>query len=200
MASRQETTTKALSILPPSTEELQAKVEKAKVKYTGFVAQEVEQAAKKLGYDFSGVDVPKSKDGMYGLRYAEFVVPLVKAVQEQQKEIEELKELVAKLSTPATANNTNNTTIKLPGAYLEQNYPNPHNGNTMIRYHLPEGAGNAQVVVTNMKGQVMNSVTLNSRGEGQITLDATMLAAGTYNYSLWIGGKEVDSKRMIVVR
>jgi hypothetical protein len=28
---------------------------------------------------------------MYGLRYAEFVVPLVKAVQEQQQQIEELK-------------------------------------------------------------------------------------------------------------
>jgi len=28
---------------------------------------------------------------MYGLRYAEFVVPLVKAVQEQQQMIEELK-------------------------------------------------------------------------------------------------------------
>jgi hypothetical protein len=85
MANRQSAATKHLSILPTSAEELQAKAEKSKLRYTGFVAQEVEQAAKKLGYDFSGVDAPKEKDGMYGLRYAEFVVPLVKAVQEQQK-------------------------------------------------------------------------------------------------------------------
>ena len=48
---------------------------------TGFIAQEVEQAAKKIGYDFSGVDAPKNEKDMYGLRYDEFVVPLVKAVQ-----------------------------------------------------------------------------------------------------------------------
>ncbi len=58
---------------------------------TGFLAQEVEAAAKKINYDFSGVDVPKVDGGLYSLRYAEFVVPLVKAVQEQQQMIEELK-------------------------------------------------------------------------------------------------------------
>lgn len=170
------------------------------MKYTGFVAQEVEQAAKKLGYDFSGVDVPKSKDGMYGLRYAEFVVPLVKAIQEQQKQIEELKELVAKLSASATPNNSNNTTIRVSSAYLEQNFPNPNTGNTLIRYHLPAGTTNAKVVISNIKGQAIKSIDLNSRGDGQITLDLATLAAGTYNYSLWVGGKEVDSKRMVVLR
>jgi hypothetical protein len=56
--------------------------EKEAVTYTGFVAQEVEVAAKQLGFDFSGVDAPKDSSDVYGLRYAEFVVPLVKAVQE----------------------------------------------------------------------------------------------------------------------
>jgi len=71
---------------------------------TGFLAQDVEKAAKEVGYDFSGVDKPKNQNDYYGLRYAEFVVPLVKAVQEQQKiiesqqkEIDELKELIQKL-------------------------------------------------------------------------------------------------------
>jgi trimeric autotransporter adhesin len=49
---------------------------------TGFIAQEVEAAARKIGFDFSGVDAPKNDKDYYGLRYAEFVVPLVKAVQE----------------------------------------------------------------------------------------------------------------------
>ncbi len=65
--------------------------EKEKTLYSGFVAQEVEQAASDAGYDFSGVDKPKNPTGFYGLRYAEFVVPLVKAVQEQQEQIELLK-------------------------------------------------------------------------------------------------------------
>ncbi len=58
---------------------------------TGFVAQDVEKAANEIGYDFSGVDKPKNSNDFYGLRYAEFVVPLVKGMQEQQQMIEELK-------------------------------------------------------------------------------------------------------------
>ena len=53
-------------------------------------AQEVEAAATVTGFDFSGVDKPQNETGLYGLRYAEFVVPLVKAVQEQQSLLREL--------------------------------------------------------------------------------------------------------------
>ena len=56
---------------------------------TGFLAQEVEQAAKNSGYDFGGVIRPQHEKDHYRIAYAEFVVPLVKAVQEQQKIIED---------------------------------------------------------------------------------------------------------------
>ena len=46
---------------------------------------------KKIGYNFSGVDAPNNSEDHYGLRYAEFTVPLVKAVQELSKENELLK-------------------------------------------------------------------------------------------------------------
>ena len=65
--------------------------EKAKKIYSGFLAQDVEEVAKEVGYDFSGVDKPKSDKDRYGLRYSAFVVPLVKAVQEQQEIIETQK-------------------------------------------------------------------------------------------------------------
>jgi hypothetical protein len=58
---------------------------------TGFVAQDVEAAAKALGYNFSGIQAPKNSGDVYSLRYADFVVPLVKAVQEQQAMIAELQ-------------------------------------------------------------------------------------------------------------
>jgi predicted RNase H-like nuclease (RuvC/YqgF family) len=64
---------------------------------TGFIAQEVENVAQELGYDFSGIDKPDNENDYYGLRYAEFTVPLVKAVQEQQKMIESLKEEIRQL-------------------------------------------------------------------------------------------------------
>ena len=74
-----------------------AMMEKEKEILTGFIAQEVESAAKSLGYDFSGVDKPKNENDYYGLRYAEFVVPLVKAMQEQQKIIENQQRQIGEL-------------------------------------------------------------------------------------------------------
>jgi hypothetical protein len=60
-----------------------------KIKMTGFLAQDVEQAAKESNYDFSGITIPKSSNELYSISYAQFVVPLVKAVQEQQKIIDD---------------------------------------------------------------------------------------------------------------
>lgn len=64
---------------------------------SGFIAQEAEQAAKQTGFDFSGIDKPQTENGLYGLRYGDFVVPLVKAVQEQQQMIKESKQLIEEL-------------------------------------------------------------------------------------------------------
>ena len=67
--------------------------------FTGFMAQEVEEVAKSLGYNFSGVDKPQDVSKQtYALRYSDFVVPLVKAIQEQQKQIDELKKMIEQLS------------------------------------------------------------------------------------------------------
>lgn len=64
---------------------------------TGFIAQDVEKIAKELGYTFSGVDAPQNENDHYGLRYAQFTVPLVKAVQEQQLQIELLQNQIVEL-------------------------------------------------------------------------------------------------------
>jgi len=56
--------------------------------YSGFIAQEVEKAAQSSGYNFSGIHKPNNSKDLYGLSYAEFVVPLVKAVQEQEQKID----------------------------------------------------------------------------------------------------------------
>ena len=166
----------------------------------------MQEAAKALNYDFSGVDKPKNKDDFYGLRYGDFVVPLVKAVQEQQQQIEELKqqnkelkELVTKL-LDAKGGRVNNTTTIIPGAYLKQNVPNPHNGATVIHYNLPQGTARAQMVISNSKGQVLKTVALNNQGNGQLTLNAGLLPAGTYTYSLWIDGRQADVKQMVIVK
>ena len=66
-------------------------LESSSIVRTGFIAQEVEAAAQKVGFDFDGVSTPQNETDLYGIRYAEFVVPLVKAMQEQQEIIEQQK-------------------------------------------------------------------------------------------------------------
>ena len=54
----------------------------------GFIAQDVEAI---VGTENAVLTIRADKDRTLGLRYTDFVAPLVKAVQEQQREIEELK-------------------------------------------------------------------------------------------------------------
>lgn len=69
-------------------------------KHFGLIAQDVEDTMAKLGMtdnDFAGFckDKKENDEGyVYGLRYEEFIAPLIKVVQMQQKEIEELKKKV----------------------------------------------------------------------------------------------------------
>ena len=78
-------------------EDWDSKYDIEKIRMTGFIAQEVEKAANEVNYNFSGVVKSKDENGIYSLRYSEFVVPLVKAVQEQQKIIEALTKRIEQL-------------------------------------------------------------------------------------------------------
>ncbi len=67
------------------------------IRHSGFVAQEVEKAAKEASYDFNGVIVPENNKQTYSLAYGQFVVPLVKAVQELAKMNDELQKRLEKV-------------------------------------------------------------------------------------------------------
>jgi len=64
---------------------------KGAIRYSGFLAQDVHNSATHIGYEFSGVDKPDSETDIYSIRYADFVVPLVKAVQELNEQNQALK-------------------------------------------------------------------------------------------------------------
>jgi hypothetical protein len=65
------------------------------VRHTGFIAQEVEVAAQKSDYAFTGVIRPRDEEDHYSLNYESFIMPLVKAVQEEERQIDDLKKMVA---------------------------------------------------------------------------------------------------------
>ena len=76
---------------------IQSREKKSKTRRVGFIAQEVESLVNELGIDFDGVEKPENEDDFYRLRYSEFVVPLVKAVQEQQAMIQKLTKRIEDL-------------------------------------------------------------------------------------------------------
>lgn len=191
--------------------------EKSKVIYTGFVAQEVEKAAKSLHYDFSGVDKPKDENqSFYGLRYGDFVVPLVKAVQELSNENDELKKqneaLAARLdkieqsltqqnnTTISAAKESSQTVVLAAAPLLEQNIPNPFSNTTTIRYYLPVNTGNARINFYNVSGILLRSEKLQGSGYGNIQVKAKDLPAGTYQYSLLIDNNVISTKQMVQVK
>lgn len=87
------------------TADFPGKYEVEKIKFSGFLAQQVEQAAVETGYDFSGLHKPNNSKDLYALSYETFVVPLVKAVQEQQNMISALTLQVQQNNTTATNKN-----------------------------------------------------------------------------------------------
>ncbi len=84
-------------------EDYAGKYEMEKITQSGFIAQEVDSAAQACGYDFNGINRPSSPNGLYSLGYTDFVVPLVKAVQEQQQMIDSLKTIIATQTAKASA-------------------------------------------------------------------------------------------------
>jgi hypothetical protein len=189
----------------------QASKEKSAIVYTGFVAQDVEKAARAIGYDFSGVDKPKNdQQSFYGLRYSDFVVPLVKAVQELSAANDSLQQVNAQLSQRLdrieqlmglkTSALQNASTLPLSSARLFQNSPNPFAQSTLINYYLPENAGSASIRITGMNGETIKSIAVTGSGAGQLSVQTAQLASGTYTYSLYVDGILIDTKKMVLVR
>ena len=169
---------------------------------TGFVAQEVEAAAKELKYEFDGVDAPKNENDLYGLRYSEFVVPLVKAVQElsgivREKDSvidimrNEIRELQMKAGIGSSVDSR---------AVLGQNYPNPVRQSTVIEYSLPEKAGYPLISISDASGKVIKRIQLGTNSKGNITLNTSTLPSGVYNYSLVVDGKVKQTRKLTVIR
>jgi hypothetical protein len=60
-------------------------------------------------------------------------------------------------------------------------------------------AGQAQIKLYSVKGEQLNSFPISQRGAGQLSLDTTTLPAGVYLYRLFIDGKPIDVKKLLLV-
>ncbi len=95
------------------------------------------------------------------------------------------------------------TNVELNGndiAALEQNMPNPFHENTTIKYYIPSSSQRAMMTITDIKGSPLKSVNLEGTGLGTVTINANELPVGTYIYTLFVDGRQIASKQMILVK
>jgi trimeric autotransporter adhesin len=203
------------NVIQPSADEIDSRKAKQQIVYTGFIAQDVEKAATSLNYDFSGVDKPGNANTLYGLRYAEFVVPLVKAVQELSKQNDSLKnenvlqqkintdleqrltKLEAMMNVSSASSFSQQQVSNAAVANLLQNNPNPFSNSTTISYSIPQQFSSAKIIITDKNGNTLKQINL-SQSKGSVNVDAATFSSGAYQYSLIVDGKIIASKQFIV--
>jgi len=177
--------------------------------HSGFIAQEVEQAAKDCGFTSSIVHAPTSNNDPYALAYSEIVVPLVKAVQElnatNEKLQTQIKNLQDQVNGTGHLNNSSDqarpvtldVTLSSKSIVLNQNQPNPFAEQTTITFFIPDNANNVKIIFTDPQGNVMKEVAVTEKGKGQMNVYAQDLSTGTYTYTLVSDGVTIDSKKMV---
>jgi hypothetical protein len=180
----------------------------ASIRQTGFIAQEVAEVIKKTGYVFHGVEAPQNEKDHYSIRYAEFVVPLVKAVQElntvakeQQKTIEEQQRKIDLLLTLISNNGGIGDKESSSGtSILFQNFPNGFTNETVIEMVLAQQVRDAAIVIYDVTGKKVKSIPVHGRGKTSVKISANELIAGNYSYTLMVNNKVVDTKKFSLTK
>lgn len=197
--------------LMPDTTGLKGKV--------GFLAQEVKEVLPGLVGYMEEID-------RYTMDYQSMIPYLVKALQGEyaekeamkeeleamRQEIEVLQEMVETMlqvqGLSGNVKSPRNQQVKNEDAMddalmrckLYQSVPNPFSETTVIRYELPQNAGNASICVFDMQGKrVMERALPQGVEAGQIEISGNTLKPGMYTYSLLVSGNAMDSKKMVVM-
>lgn len=107
---------------------------------------------------------------------------------------------VIRVTSVVLGTNTNNNSI--PKDYsLSQNFPNPFNPSTTIRYSLPKNTYATVKVYDALGKQVaLLEDAYKEAGSYSVTYDASKLASGMYFYSLTTTDGFSQSKKMILVK
>ena len=165
-------------------------------RHFGLSAQELQKIYPNL--------VLKGQDNYLYINYTELVPVLIRSIQELKAELDEVKgknddttKSRAAVFEDEETTAVGDATSFPPMATLAQNTPNPFSERTTIRFTLPENAQNAFIYIFDMSGKMQKQIPVTSDMQS-ITIEGYELRAGMYIYSLVIGGKEMDTKRMIL--
>lgn len=134
-----------------------------------------------------------------GVNYIELIPIMIKGMQELSKQNDDLRTQVATLSQTVDLLKKGTVVANASSASINQNFPNPFTKSTVISFSIPQGSSANIIVSQTGSGKVLKSIPVFS-GSSQLTFDGASLSAGSYTYSLYIDGKKIDSKQMIINR
>ncbi|HUM47772.1 MAG TPA: tail fiber domain-containing protein [Chitinophagales bacterium] len=128
----------------------------------------------------------------------------LKRMNEQQRRIEELQVQLQQLLSSVSS--SNDGAIKISTAEVEskpvlgQNIPNPFDNSTIIPFRIPKGCSSATIIISEAAtGRMITAIPV-SCDETHAIVEAGSLAAGTYQYTLIIDGKQMESRQMQLIR
>jgi hypothetical protein len=169
----------------------------------GLIAQEVEEVVPEV--------INEGGNGYKAVAYQNLVGLLVESTKEQQSIIESQRTTIDNLSTrlarleamidPSLKPITPGTKEEGKSIQLEQNSPNPFDRTTIIRYVVPNGIGNAEMVLFEAgTGREVERFIIANRGAGEVTVSVAGLASGSYVYGIVADGRLVQTRTMVVAR
>jgi hypothetical protein len=175
----------------------------SRTRTVGFLAQEVEGSVKETGFAaFDVVHVPEGPTDNYGLAYAQFVVPLVKAVQELHAENEALKE-----EQEALRNTLSDRVAQLEGSgRIDRStgqllvYPVPARDQVRIDMDQQLIGRSATLELIDPNGQCVQRRTIASLGASMDLQLSTNLPSGSYTVVLRAVGEAPRSAHVVIAR
>lgn len=168
----------------------------------GLLAQEVDKVIKEVVVH-GVLGEPAKEDDRLGIMYADLIPVLIKGMQEQQTQIKDSENTIEQLRNEIEElkkNLPSKSTVQITEASLEQNNPNPFNSATSIYYSLPANFSSAHLKIINGSGTEIKVIQLRESGYHKLELEAGILSAGNYYYSLVIDGKVIDIKTMVLTK
>jgi hypothetical protein len=93
---------------------------------------------------------------------------------------------------------TNSNEQIAKGYKLFQNFPNPFNPFTSIKYQLSKSS-NVKLIIYNIAGKEIKILVNEEKSPGtyEVQFDGNNLSSGVYFYTLFINGMKVDTKKAV---
>lgn len=182
-----------------------------KTQNVGFIAQDVQ----KIFPECVGTD----DDGYLNFNIHAILIAEVNAIKEingkldakdatiaqLQNDVKELKSQMSQLVSSCSSS-LNDGAAKISfgtdnaSPLLGQNIPNPFDNSTVIPFRIPKGCTSASIVVVeSTTGRMITAIPVNC-DETHAVIEAGSLSSGTYQYTLYIDGKQFDTKQMVLIK